>query len=59
VKFRTIALVAVLLGIAVTVAQALITWDGVGAVEYVVGVVLVIALVGLALQVSRRGLQRS
>jgi protein-S-isoprenylcysteine O-methyltransferase Ste14 len=57
-KIRTIALVAVLVVIAFTMLEAMITRDGVGPIEYVTGALLVVALLALAVRVSRHALQR-
>jgi hypothetical protein len=57
-NFRTLALVAILLAFAFALASALITRDGVGAIEWVVGIVIVVGLLLLAAQKSRRALGR-
>jgi hypothetical protein len=57
-RVRTLVLVALLVVAAFALAKALITRDGVGAFEYAVGIALILGLVSVALQLSRRALQR-
>ena len=58
-NFRTLAVVGLLVAMAFALSSALITRDGVGAIEWVVGIVVVIGLLLLAAHKSRRALQRS
>jgi hypothetical protein len=58
-NFRTLVVVGLLAAMAFTLASALITRDGVGAVEWIVGIVVVVGLLLLAGHKSRRALQRS
>ncbi len=55
---RTVALVAILLAAAFTLSRALISRDGLGAIEWVVGIVIVVGLLLLAAQKSRRAFRR-
>jgi lipid-A-disaccharide synthase-like uncharacterized protein len=57
-KVGTIVLVAILVAAAFALSSALVTRDGVGVVEWVVGIVIVVGLLLLAAQKSRRALQR-
>jgi hypothetical protein len=57
-KVGTIVLVAMLVAAAFALSSALVTRDGVGVVEWVVGIVIVVGLLLLAAQKSRRALQR-
>jgi uncharacterized membrane protein len=54
VSIRAILLAGLLVAAAFALTSELITRDGVGAVEYVVGIALVIALVFLAARVTLR-----
>jgi hypothetical protein len=54
---RSIALIALLIAAAATLARALIERDRMGVAEYVIGIALVLALVGAALYRSRAVLQ--
>jgi hypothetical protein len=58
-NFRTLVVVGLLVAMAFTLASALITRDGVGAVEWIVGIVVLVGLLLLAGHKSRRALQRS
>ena len=55
---RSIALIALLIAAAATLARSLILRDRMGAVEYIVGVALAVALVAAALYRSRAVLQK-
>ncbi len=57
-NFRTLVVVGLLVAMAFALSSALLTRDGVGAVEWVVGIVIVVGLLLLAAQKSRRALQR-
>jgi drug/metabolite transporter (DMT)-like permease len=57
-NLRTIAVVGLLIAAAFALSSALITHDGTGAVEWIVGIVIVIGLLLLAAQTSRRALTR-
>jgi hypothetical protein len=57
-NFRTVAIVAILLAAAFALSSALITRDGVGAIEWVLGIAIVVGLLLLAAHKSRRALQR-
>jgi hypothetical protein len=54
VKIRTILLAGLLVAAAFALASALITHDGVGALEYVVGIVIVVGLVLYAARLTLR-----
>ena len=58
-NFRTLVVVGLLVAMAFALSSALLTRDGVGAIEWVVGIVVVIGLLLLAAHKSRRALQRS
>ena len=58
VSVRNLILAAILVAAAVTIARALISGDELGALEYVAGVALVLALAALALRATRRTCQR-
>jgi drug/metabolite transporter (DMT)-like permease len=55
-NLRTLVVVALLIAVAFALASALVTGDGVGAVEWIVGIVIVVGLLLLAAQKSRRAL---
>jgi len=57
-NFRTLVVIGLLVAMAFTLSSALITRDGVGVVEWIVGIVIVVGLLLLAAQKSRRALQR-
>jgi lipid-A-disaccharide synthase-like uncharacterized protein len=57
-KVGTIVLVAILVAAAFALSSALVTRDGVGVIEWVVGIVSVVGLLLLATEKSRRALQR-
>jgi drug/metabolite transporter (DMT)-like permease len=57
-KLRTLAVVGLLIAAAFALSSALITHDGVGAIEWVAGLVVVAGLLLLAAQKSRRALTR-
>ena len=57
-NFRTLVVVVLLVAMAFALSSTLITSDGVGAVEWVVGIVIVVGLLLLAAHKSRRALQR-
>jgi drug/metabolite transporter (DMT)-like permease len=57
-NLRTIVVVGLLIAVAFALASALVTGDGVGAVEWVVGIIIVVGLLLLAAQKSRRALTR-
>jgi hypothetical protein len=57
-NLRTLVVVALLIAVAFALASALVTGDGVGAVEWIVGIVIVVGLLLLAAQKSRRALTR-
>jgi len=58
-NLRTLVLVGLLVAAAFTLSSALITRDGVGAIEWIVGIAIVIGLLLVAARQSRRALQRS
>jgi formate-dependent nitrite reductase membrane component NrfD len=58
VGIRTLAVAALLVVAAATLARALVSRDGVGPAEWVAGVVIVLGLLYLALRVSRPGVSR-
>jgi hypothetical protein len=58
-NLRALLMVGLLIAAAFALSRALITHDGVGAVEWVVGVAIVVGLLLLAAQTSRRALTRS
>jgi hypothetical protein len=57
-NLRTIALVGLLVAAAFALSSALIKHDAAGAVEWVVGIVIVVGLLLLAARTSRRALTR-
>jgi drug/metabolite transporter (DMT)-like permease len=57
-NLRTLAVVGILIAAAFALSSALVTRDGVGAVEWIVGIVIVVGLLLLAAHKSRRALQR-
>jgi len=57
-NLRTLVVVGVLIAVAFTVSSALVTRDGVGAVEWIIGIAIVVGLLLLAAQKSRRALTR-
>jgi hypothetical protein len=57
-NLRTLVVVGLLVAAAFALSSALITHDGVGAVEWVVGIVVVAGLLLLAAQKSRRAITR-
>ncbi len=57
-KLSTLVLVGLLFAAAFSLTTALMTHDGVGVVEYIVGFAAVAALLALAIQKSRRALGR-
>ena len=57
-NLRTLVVVGLLVAAAFALSSALITHDGAGAVEWVVGIVVVLGLLLLAAQKSRRALTR-
>jgi drug/metabolite transporter (DMT)-like permease len=57
-NLRTIVVVGLLIAVAFALASALVTGDGVGAVEWIVGIIIVVGLLLLAAQKSRRALTR-
>jgi uncharacterized membrane protein len=58
-NLRTLVVVGILVAGAFSLSVAMITHEGVGAVEWIVGIVIVVALLLLATQKSRRALCRS
>jgi hypothetical protein len=56
---RSLLLAALLAAVSGTLATALVTRDGVGAVEYVVGAVLLAGLLVALVRVSRRAIRRA
>ena len=57
-NLRTVVVVGLLIAAAFALSSALITHDGAGAVEWVVGIGVVLGLLLLAAQKSRRALTR-
>jgi drug/metabolite transporter (DMT)-like permease len=57
-NLRTLVVVGLLIAVAFALSSALITHDGAGAVEWIVGIVIVVGLLLLATQKSRRALGR-
>jgi hypothetical protein len=55
---RTLALIAILLAAAFALSSALVTRNGVGAIEWIVGIAIVVGLLLVAAQKSRRALGR-
>lgn len=53
---RTLAVVGVLVVVAYKLSRALVSHDGVGPIEWIVGIVIVIGLLLLAAQKFRRAL---
>jgi hypothetical protein len=58
-RFRTLFLAGLLVVAAASLGRALLTRDGVGPIEYVVGTVVVVALLVGALRLSRRAIGRA
>jgi drug/metabolite transporter (DMT)-like permease len=58
-NLRTLAVVGVLIALAFALSSALVMHDDVGAVEWIVGIVIVIGLLLHAAQKSRRALTRN
>lgn len=56
---RSLLLAALLIAVAVTLATALVTRDGVGAVEYLVGAALLALLLVALFRVSRGVVRRA
>jgi hypothetical protein len=52
-------LAVILVAAAFVLSRALVTHDGVGAIEWIAGIVIVLALLALAASKSRRALRRS
>jgi hypothetical protein len=57
-NLRTLVVVGILIALALALSSALVTHDGVGAVEWIIGIVIVVGLLLLAAQKSRRALTR-
>jgi hypothetical protein len=57
-NLRTLVVVGVLIAAAFALSSALVTHDGVGVIEWIVGIVIVVGLLLLAAQKSRRALTR-
>jgi hypothetical protein len=57
-NLRTLVVVGLLIAAAFALSSALITHDGAGALEWIVGIVIVVGLLLLATQKSRRALGR-
>jgi hypothetical protein len=57
-NLRTLVVVGVLVAAAFALSSALVTHDGVGPIEWVVGIAVVVGLLLLAAQKSRRALTR-
>jgi hypothetical protein len=57
-NLRTLVVVGLLIAAAFALSSALITHDGAGTVEWIVGIVIVVGLLLLATQKSRRALGR-
>jgi hypothetical protein len=57
-SLRRLVVVVILIAAAFALSSALFTHDGTGAVEWIVGIVIVAGLLLLAAQTSRRALTR-
>jgi hypothetical protein len=57
-NLRTLVVVGLLIAAAFALSSALITHDGAGALEWIVGIVIVVGFLLLATQKSRRALGR-
>jgi drug/metabolite transporter (DMT)-like permease len=57
-NLRTLVVVGLLVAAAFALSSALFTHDGIGAVEWVAGIVIVLGLLLLAARKSRRALTR-
>ena len=55
-KLRPLIWAGLLVAVAFSLARALVTHDGVGPLEYIVGIALVVVLAGAALRVGRRAI---
>jgi hypothetical protein len=53
-KLRPLIWAGILAAVAFSLGRALVTHDGVGAIEYVVGIALVVLLAGAAFRAGRR-----
>jgi hypothetical protein len=53
-KVRPLIWAGLLAAVAFSLARALVTHDGVGPLEYIVGIALVVVLAGAALRAGRR-----
>ena len=58
-QLRRFFLAALLVAAAASLVRELVTRDGVGPIEYVVGIVLVVVLLVGALRLSRRAVRRA
>jgi hypothetical protein len=58
-NLRVLVLAVILVAAAFVLSRALVTHDGVGAIEWIAGIVIVLALLTLAASKSRRALRRS
>ena len=58
-NLRAVVLAVILVAGAFVLSRALVTHDGVGAIEWIAGIVVVLALLTLAASKSRRAVRRS
>ena len=58
-NLRVLVLAVILVAAAFVLSRALVTHDGVGAIEWIAGIVIVLALLMLATSESRRAIRRS
>jgi membrane protein DedA with SNARE-associated domain len=56
-KLRPLIWAGLLVAMAFSLVRALVTHDGVGPLEYIVGVALVVVLAGAALRAGRRAVR--
>ena len=58
-NLRVLVLAVILVAAAFVLSRALVTHDGLGAIEWIAGIIIVLALLTLATSKSRRALRRS
>jgi hypothetical protein len=58
-RFRSLLLAILVAYAAVSLSRALVTTDGVGPIEYVIGIALTVVLVVTALRATRRAIHQA